>query len=404
MKNFISLKSGTPIISDPKNWAKVGNSYTLKENVKEVHYFDVSVKALNGVKPSFDFENDPLRISGIANANIVDRVQERLDPVGLDVEHYLKNPQLLAHHDYRCPIGQVESIEVQEDGVYFTGWIGNPQKAPLTQIQKDIRSLVLQGVLKTVSVGFIPKKVKAPIFSQNGDLEEAPVIESWELLEISVVSVPANQGSIFDIRSFSEPKQSAILENNDNSKNNIEPEGMDSMKKGIDTIKEELASQAMVVQTLIFSKEKFTKEQAQKWCKDHNFESEGVDETTDSYRIRQEDPSLFDPNSFKTIDITEGVKAVVGKKKEGKEGEPNQVVPQDQNQTFEEKVLMSLQKIQEGIDKLCGGMEPEGEAPIVEEGCKPKKEFDELHASIAEVKKHVEQLAIIVSAIVADKK
>jgi len=37
-----------------------------------------------------------------------------------------------------------------------------------------------------------------------------------------------------------------------------------------------------------------------------------VDETEYSYRIRQEDPDKFDQKSFRTIEITEGVEAVVG--------------------------------------------------------------------------------------------
>ena len=37
-----------------------------------------------------------------------------------------------------------------------------------------------------------------------------------------------------------------------------------------------------------------------------------IDETEDSYRIRQKDPGQFDDESFRTIEVTEGVKGVVG--------------------------------------------------------------------------------------------
>jgi HK97 family phage prohead protease len=138
-------------------------------------------------------------IEGIANANIVDRMEERLDPRGLDFQSYLKNSVLLAHHSYYHPIGQVESLDIQDDGVHFRAWVGDASKGELTDMQREIRSLVSQGVLRTVSVGFIPKKVRAPLYDENGEMEEPTVIEEWELLELSVVSVPANQNSVFAV-------------------------------------------------------------------------------------------------------------------------------------------------------------------------------------------------------------
>jgi phage I-like protein len=41
----------------------------------------------------------------------------------------------------------------------------------------------------------------------------------------------------------------------------------------------------------------------------------GIDETDKSWRVRQRDPGDFEEGSFKTIDITDGVKAVVGRLK-----------------------------------------------------------------------------------------
>ena len=70
------------------------------------------------------------------------------------------------------------------------------------------------------------------------------------------------------------------------------------------------------IQTLIFSNAEFSKEQAMKWAKDHQMKA-GVDETGDSFRLRQKDPGNFDPNSFRTIELTKGIKAVVGHLKGG---------------------------------------------------------------------------------------
>ena len=65
------------------------------------------------------------------------------------------------------------------------------------------------------------------------------------------------------------------------------------------------------IQTLIFSKEYFTLEQAQQWISTQdNFADRGVDETETSYRFRQYDPEYF--SRFRTIDIKDGIKAVYG--------------------------------------------------------------------------------------------
>lgn len=72
----------------------------------------------------------------------------------------------------------------------------------------------------------------------------------------------------------------------------------------------------MIVQSIIFDKEKFSKEEAQKWAADHEYTSEGVDETEESLRLRQKQPGDFDPDSFRVMEIKPGIKLVMGKIKE----------------------------------------------------------------------------------------
>lgn len=76
--------------------------------------------------------------------------------------------------------------------------------------------------------------------------------------------------------------------------------------------------ESTTVQTLIFSKEIFdTAEQAKRWAEEHDFKSDKVDETETSFRLRQIDPDQFQEGSFRTIDITDGIKAVIGVLKAG---------------------------------------------------------------------------------------
>ena len=65
------------------------------------------------------------------------------------------------------------------------------------------------------------------------------------------------------------------------------------------------------VQSLIFDKERFgTKAKAQQWAKDNDFKFGKVDETEDSWRLRQFPPGEC-RTGFRTIDITDGVKGAL---------------------------------------------------------------------------------------------
>ncbi len=70
------------------------------------------------------------------------------------------------------------------------------------------------------------------------------------------------------------------------------------------------------IQTLIFDKGRFkTAADAKIWAKENGFKSNKVDATDKTFRLRQKDPGLFQDGSFRTINLTEGVKAVIGRPK-----------------------------------------------------------------------------------------
>jgi uracil-DNA glycosylase len=78
--------------------------------------------------------------------------------------------------------------------------------------------------------------------------------------------------------------------------------------------------EATQIQTLIFDKEFFgTADEAKRWARDHDFKAPKVDETGDSYRLRQKEPGRFREGTFRTITLTEGVKAVIARPKDKSE-------------------------------------------------------------------------------------
>jgi len=205
-----------------------------------------------------------LTIVGMANANIVDRMDERVDPKGGDFTNFQKNPVLLSDHMYWASsvIGAVEELTPEDAGTGFTAIIGDPTKAPLTTAQEEVRSLVAQGFIKTVSIGFIPQKIQAPTFNDEGAMIDPAVILKWELLELSVVAVPANPDATFEMKQFVESKIAlnttetkkfngltkllANRKNGDSSKNKTvgKPSGQ-TKKKGLDSMDEEQTAELL---------------------------------------------------------------------------------------------------------------------------------------------------------------
>jgi len=327
-----------------------------------------------------------LYIKGIANAREQDRVDELIEPAGGQFENYNKNPILLKDHMYWCSsvIGQVTSLMPEYDGLHFEAWIGDPQAAPLTEDQKEIRSKVAQGIIRTVSIGFIPIEIKAPTWDAQGRLLTPGIITKWEMLELSLVAVPCNAGATFEMRSFVE--NDALLNKNDVATENTLP---DTTKEFDNVMKAETTT----VQSLIFDKKNFTIEEARKWARDHDFRDDKVDETEDSIRLRQKDPADFIEGSFRTIELTDGVKAVIGRLKDNLDMEKKLDELIEGMKSMTESLKAVSGQIEKNFElsssiltvvgdkaKPCGDGKPEDEEDEM------KKKYDAMEKDIADIK------------------
>lgn len=63
-----------------------------------------------------------------------------------------------------------------------------------------------------------------------------------------------------------------------------------------------------IMQTIIFDKKFFSKQSAFDFLKRHNLKRYKIDETSNTYRFRQQNPGKF--TRFFTKELTDGVKAV----------------------------------------------------------------------------------------------
>lgn len=78
-----------------------------------------------------------------------------------------------------------------------------------------------------------------------------------------------------------------------------------------ETIESDTQALQTEIQTLIFDKEQFTKQQAVDWAKEHDFSASKVDEKETTWRIRQFNPDQCQRDTFRTISITDGVQGVI---------------------------------------------------------------------------------------------
>jgi HK97 family phage prohead protease len=159
-------------------------------------------KAFSVVSKAVDLD------AGIFEAMIsteaVDRHGDIVRATGARLENYLKNPVVLWAHDLDAPpIAKALSIEVLPgEGLkatfQFPNW-GVSEQADV------VRRLWAGGFLNATSVRFTPIKWK-PLEGDENDWWGPREYVEWELLEFSIVPVPANQEALrLAIKSISGP-------------------------------------------------------------------------------------------------------------------------------------------------------------------------------------------------------
>ena len=131
-------------------------------------------------------------IEGYASTNDTDRSNDVI-PTSVweeGIQNYLKNPVILAHHDHDDPIGRMTEHKIDTKGL----WI----KARISAAA-EIFSLVKDEVVTAFSVGF------RIMDAEYNAAAEVFIVKKLELVEISVVSVPCNQNTLFSLsKAFSD--------------------------------------------------------------------------------------------------------------------------------------------------------------------------------------------------------
>lgn len=131
----------------------------------------------------------------------VDRDGEVLTPQGCVSKNFERNPVVLFNHNsYALPVGKCVSLVRDEKGITAkTVFAARPENYEGEWLPDTLLSLFQQGILKAFSVGFNP--VDMPHAPTQKEIEKygdgvRRIFGKWELLEYSVVTIPANQDAV----------------------------------------------------------------------------------------------------------------------------------------------------------------------------------------------------------------
>jgi HK97 family phage prohead protease len=142
----------------------------------------------------------------IGSDESVDRVGDVVSVDGWNVKGYLNNPVVLFNHDYSKPVGKAQAVRINkrdkrlEFDVYFptTEELSSDPKMPSEHALfiDTVYNMYKGGYLSAVSVGFKGEKAE-PIPGSFG----MKFLEQ-ELLELSLVAVPANANALATAKSY----------------------------------------------------------------------------------------------------------------------------------------------------------------------------------------------------------
>lgn len=195
----------------------------------------------------------------VASTGALDRDGEILDALGWELDNFRKAPRLLwSHKALDLPIGKVDEVLIDKStgDLVFSATFAEKEN----DFAKQVADLMRGGFLNTFSVGFIPKEKEGDRYTKQ------------ELIEISVVNIPANTEAMVS-------------------------DSYKSFEKNLENLE---------------------KKELEKIKSDPNYHRKPEPEVTENYiRIRVEDPAKFVDDSFRTIVISaqQGIKAVIGKYK-----------------------------------------------------------------------------------------
>ena len=205
-----------------------------------------------------DTDDGGVEIKGSASTNGLDRAGDIIEADAWakgGLENFKNNPIILFNHNYDKPIGRAKDITVTDNGLEIS--------AKISKAAGDVTQLIKDGVLGAFSVGF---KVKDADYMTETDGYK---IKDAELFEVSVVSVPCNQGATFGLsksfdsmEDYNKYKQTFYKTNSNDSADAVEVE--QSNRADAQEMETNMSNEKQAPVAPEFDLEKFAAEAAEK--------------------------------------------------------------------------------------------------------------------------------------------
>jgi HK97 family phage prohead protease len=139
--------------------------------------------------------NEPERIvNAVANTAGLDLDNEVVLPDGVEMDDrqqpaYFKTSRaILLNHDPNQPVGSMMNARRQNGS-----WVIQFRMSDKTQLARDTFGLIIDGVIRGVSIGFQALRAEPPTDEEVETYGPArSIVKAWRWLETSVTQIPAN--------------------------------------------------------------------------------------------------------------------------------------------------------------------------------------------------------------------
>lgn len=135
-------------------------------------------------------DSDDRATSVVINTESVDRHGTIIAPEGGNLENYRENPVFLINHDEKLLAG-TSDVKLQNNQ-----WVATVKDDDWDNEDSEIsryKNKVVKRIMRMASVGILPTKMGEREVQENVSV---PVIEEWDLLEWSFVTVGSNQDAL----------------------------------------------------------------------------------------------------------------------------------------------------------------------------------------------------------------
>lgn len=138
--------------------------------------------------------------SALITAETPDRDEDIVRAAGGQLENFMRNPVVLYGHDYRTPagvVGRAIDLKVLPDKGIQGRW--QFASADVSEHAAQVHRLWANKFLNAVSIGFMPLEWERRMDDEGepmGGFFGAFDFTKWDLLEFSIVTVPAHQDAL----------------------------------------------------------------------------------------------------------------------------------------------------------------------------------------------------------------